>query len=81
MGPASREALLHLLETVDAHLDVLRREDVELDDELRSLIAEREQARQARDFSRADRIRDQLRNRGVLLEDTRQGVRWRRVER
>src|SRR5579875_1074327 len=81
VGPASREALLHLLETVDAHLDVLRQEDVELDDELRSLIAEREQARQARDFSRADRIRDQLRNRGVLLEDTRQGVRWRRVER
>jgi cysteinyl-tRNA synthetase len=81
VGPASREALLHLLETVDTHLDVLRREDVELDEELRALIAEREQARRARDFSRADRIRDQLRNRGVLLEDTRQGVRWRRVGR
>jgi cysteinyl-tRNA synthetase len=79
VGAAGRQALLSLLEAVDAHLDVLRVPDVELDAEVRRLIEEREEARRARDFSRADRIRDELRERGVLLEDSRDGVRWRLV--
>jgi cysteinyl-tRNA synthetase len=58
---------------------VLRVPEVELDAEVRRLIEEREEARRARDFSRADRIRDELRERGVLLEDSRDGVRWRLV--
>ena len=51
------------------------------DDDLRiqSLIDERAMAKQARDFARSDEIRDQLAKEGVLLEDTPQGVRWKRA--
>ncbi|HXM54061.1 MAG TPA: cysteine--tRNA ligase [Candidatus Dormibacteraeota bacterium] len=77
VGPAAREALLALLADVDAHLDVLREDPVSLDEAVERLIAEREQARQARDFATADRIRAELRQRGIVLEDSRDGVRWK----
>jgi cysteinyl-tRNA synthetase len=81
VGPASREALLALLSDVDAHLDVLREERVSLDEAVERLIAEREEARRTRDFATADRIRDELRERGIVLEDSRDGVRWKVVRR
>ncbi|HEY7202314.1 MAG TPA: cysteine--tRNA ligase [Candidatus Dormibacteraeota bacterium] len=81
VGPAAREALLALLADVDAHLDVLREERVSLDEAVERLIAEREEARRTRDFATADRIRDELRERGIVLEDSRDGVRWKLVRR
>lgn len=50
-----------------------------LDDEIEKLIAERQAARKARDFKRADAIRDQLLAQGIILEDTREGVKWKRA--
>src|SRR5690625_3594379 len=49
-----------------------------LDEEVESLIAEREEARKNRNFQRADEIRDLLKEKNIVLEDTPQGVRWRR---
>jgi len=51
------------------------------DDDVRiqSLVDERNAAKQSRDFARADALRDQLAAEGILLEDTPQGVRWRRA--
>ncbi|WP_291293200.1 cysteine--tRNA ligase [Enterococcus sp.] len=49
-----------------------------LDEEIEQLIEERIQARQARDFARSDEIRDALKEKGIILEDTAQGTRWRR---
>ena len=49
-----------------------------LDDEVETLIQERNEARKNRDFARADAIRDQLLKDGILLEDTPSGVRWSR---
>lgn len=50
-----------------------------LDDEIDALIAERNEARQEKNFARADEIRDLLKEKQIILEDTAQGVRWRRV--
>ena len=48
------------------------------DAEVETLIAERDQARRARDFKRSDALRDQLAQAGIVLEDTKDGVRWKR---
>lgn len=50
-----------------------------LDEEIEALIAERNEARKARNFERADEIRDLLKEKNIILEDTPQGVRWRRA--
>ena len=49
-----------------------------LDEEIENLIAERQQARKDKNFARADEIRDTLLAQGIVLEDTREGVRWKR---
>ncbi|ALS02301.1 cysteine--tRNA ligase [Enterococcus silesiacus] len=51
-----------------------------LDDDIDQLIEERNQARANRDFARSDEIRDLLKDKGITLEDTAQGTRWRRSE-
>jgi len=48
------------------------------DGEIESLVKEREGARQRRDFAAADRLRAELAARGVVVEDTPQGARWKR---
>ncbi len=53
--------------------------DDSLDSEVEELIAKRTEARKNRDFATADAIRDQLKEMGVVLEDTPQGVKWSRV--
>ncbi|MDE7246629.1 MAG: cysteine--tRNA ligase [Lachnospiraceae bacterium] len=50
-----------------------------LDSEIESLIAERQAARKAKNFARADEIRDILTEKGIILEDTREGVKWKRA--
>jgi cysteinyl-tRNA synthetase len=79
VGVRGREALLGLIGDFDAHLDVVRSEEPGLAQEVERLIAEREAARKGRDFSRADQIREELRKKGIALEDSKEGVRWRRV--
>ena len=48
------------------------------DEDIDALVAEREQARADREWGRADEIRDQLQAAGVVLEDARDGTRWKR---
>ncbi len=57
----------------------VEKENEMLDEEIDSLIAQRQQARKDRDFKRADEIRDILLEKGIVLEDTREGVRWKRA--
>ena len=49
-------------------------EEVVIDDQLQALIDERQEARKAKNFARADEIRDLLKARGLILKDTPQGV-------
>ena len=54
-------------------------EEKSLDDEIEQLIAQRQAARKAKNWAEADRIRDDLKARGIILEDTPQGVKWSRA--
>ena len=49
------------------------------DEEIENLIQERQAARKAKTFARADEIRNQLLEQGIVLEDTREGVKWKRA--
>ena len=59
-------------------LEVDKKEEL-LDGDIEALIAERTAARKAKNFARADEIRDELLNKGIILEDTREGVKWKRA--
>ena len=58
---------------------IAERKEETLDSEIEAMIAERQAARKARDFARADAIRDELAAKGIILEDTREGVKWKRA--
>ena len=75
----NKRELLELLARIDTVLNIFGNEQREmLDSEIQSLIDERQEARRRRDFGRADEIRDELASRGIILEDTKDGVRWKR---
>ncbi|NLM44496.1 MAG: cysteine--tRNA ligase [Clostridiales bacterium] len=60
-------------------LRIVNKEEESLDDEIERLIEERQKARKEKNWALADKIRDDLKNRGIILEDTPQGVKWRRI--
>ena len=57
---------------------VTEKEEEILPDEIERLIEERQEARKNKDYAKADKIRDDLLKKGIILEDTREGVRWKR---
>jgi cysteinyl-tRNA synthetase len=70
--------LLELIRRFDTVLNVFGEDKPEmLDREIQTLIDERQEARHRRDFARADEIRVQLAQRSIILEDTKDGVRWK----
>lgn len=82
-GENSKAFIDSLYELLEKLCDVLgiiiEKEEEILDEEIENLIAERQAARKARNFARADEIRDQLSAMGIILKDTREGVTWKRV--
>lgn len=69
----------HLLMLSDICGLILTKKEEILDEDIEALIQERQNARKEKNFKRADEIRDELQNRGILLEDTREGVKWKRM--
>ncbi len=60
-------------------LGILSREDEILEDEILRLIEKRTEARKNKDYKLADQIRDELRQKGIILEDTQEGVKWKKI--
>lgn len=83
-GSGSTKAFVKLLfDKITGLCDILgllvnKKEEV-LDSDVERLIEERQAARKAKDFARADEIRDQLASMGIILKDTREGVQWKRA--
>jgi len=79
LGSDDRAAVLNALSIFDSVLGVFGpEEDQMLEADIEALITERQNARHDRNFARSDEIRDQLAAKGIILEDTRDGVRWKR---
>ena len=82
--PRSKEAVNYAIRRFDELTDVLgllyNRKTEDLDAEIEDLIAQRQAARAAKNFAEADRIRDELKARGIELKDTPQGVQWIRTK-
>lgn len=80
---SSKEYLQSLFELIVKLADVLGlivdKEEELLDADIERLIEERQAARKARDFARADEIRDELLAKGIILKDTREGVQWKKA--
>ena len=75
----NKRELIAAIDKFDSVLHIFGRLERELlDEEIQALIDERQEARHRRDFARADQIRDELADRGIILEDTKDGVRWKK---
>lgn len=80
MDETSKKAALGLITELCDVLGISKeKEDDILDNDIEELICERTEAKKAKNFARADEIRNMLLERGIVLEDTRQGVKWKRV--
>ena len=80
MDVSSKQSALDLITELCDVLGISKeKEDNILDSEVEALINERTEAKKAKNFARADEIRDILKDMGIVLEDTRQGVKWKRV--
>ena len=83
IGPRERDRALEVLESLDRVLGIMevarasRAVDPDLEAWVQERIQARKEAREARDWDRADAIRDELSERGVVLEDGPQGTRWK----
>lgn len=82
MDQAGQEIVSYLYQTLRGLCDIMGivtdvQEEL-LDQEIEEMIEARQAARKARDFSKADAIRTELLEKGIVLEDTREGVKWRR---
>ena len=80
---SAKDAVAYFSEKMHTLCDVFgivteKKEEI-LDAEIEALIEERQAARKAKNFARADEIRDQLAAQGILLKDTREGVKWSRA--
>ena len=75
------DSVINLIKELGSVLGILnKKNDSLLDEDIEALIEKRTAAKKEKDFALADKIRDDLKNMGIILEDTRQGVKWRRSD-
>ncbi len=80
---ASKEYMTYMYKLLVDLTDILgiitKKEEEKPDARIEALIAERTQAKKDKDFGKADAIRERLKEMGIVLEDTREGVKWKRI--
>jgi cysteinyl-tRNA synthetase len=80
VGAGNRDEILKIFTDANRVFEVFQVEEQRLEDsKIGQLIEDRRQARLSRDFQRADQIRAELAGRGIVLEDTKEGTRWKRL--
>ena len=80
VGGVDRDRIIELFSDANRIFDVFRIDLPELEDAaILERIRERDEARRSRDFAESDRIRDELALQGVVLEDTKEGTRWKKI--
>ena len=67
------------MQTKHQKIEITEKKEELLDDDIEALIEERQAARKAKNFALADEIRGKLLDMGIVLEDTREGVKWKRA--
>ncbi len=80
VGKNNTKKIINFMVKIDKVLGVLEEKEEKLSPELKKLIDEREKARKEKNYEKADKIRQQLKEKGVILEDTKEGVRWKKVK-
>jgi len=78
IGKNDADRIISLMQDFDKVLGILEEQE-EVDSDVQKLIDEREKARKEKNFKRADEIREELKRKGIILEDTKEGVRWKGV--
>ncbi len=81
LNKEEKERLIDFIKKVNRVIDVVDIKEEELPEEILRKIKEREEARKRKDFALADKIRDELKEMGIILEDTREGTRWRKIKK
>jgi cysteinyl-tRNA synthetase len=76
---SEKKSLLKFMEEADSILDCMKLEKAEVPDLINELLSKREEARKSKDFSEADRLRDEILSSGFVLEDTSEGVRVKKA--
>ena len=79
LGRDAAKDIIKSMAEFDKILGVLEEKEENLSAELKNLIDEREKARKEKDFKKADEIREELKNKGIVLEDTKGGIRWKNI--
>ena len=74
------EKAYEMLMILSEVLGILNKSDEILEDEILEMIEKRNEARKNKDFQLADQIRDELKEKGIILEDTQEGAKWKRIK-
>jgi len=80
IGKNNAKKIIKFMMEFDKVLGILEEKEEKLSPELKRLIDEREKTRKEKNFIKADKIREELKKKGIILEDTQEGVRWKRID-
>ena len=74
----NKSEIIDYFETIDRVLGILSNKTIEVDEDVKSLIEQRDEARIKKDWKKSDEIRDELLMKGFIVEDTKEGTRIKR---